>query len=441
MILIYQACLLICAIGLALVAWRVRGPTGMLFAIMSLMSSVVPIIAGSGLNLVKYDEFALLRRTPDQTIALIVSVALFGTLTGYFIKVAMKLQHSQEPITARASPRSLQRYLQVSCALLLIIALGLAAIAPGGIVGVVTANINRIPQENSFSSLIYAASIMYGYCVTALLITCVNRGTKLPLLHLLFSTLIFWAMGGRVQFASIVITYGLLLLRYGRLSKLTLGLLSLPVAFAMNLILVLRLESQGAAERAADSNLFKLFDQLSMIGTYDLTAQYVAKHGYNPFLYPSMIFQLIPRGIYPNKPDQISRIFRSEYFFDNLGGIPPGLWGEFLISGDLIGELVLGALFGLLIATVDMRIRNAPRYSVTGQALCFSLVPILSIFAVRGGLDNSIFRIVIVLFATAMLWAVERKLVRSRLVKLPRLSKSTFSNTSPEASQQITLEK
>lgn len=425
MILLYQSAMVIFAMGLGLAAFRIRGPTGLLFTAMSLMTGVLPLIVGSGLNLVKYEEFSLLRRTSDEELALIVTTALLGTMVGYIFVLIRKLRKARRPTpidVAKPSPRNFHGFLRLASLALLGLALLLAAIQPGGIKAVILANLNRVPKESSLSSILYAVSIVYGYCVMTLLISSVTSNKPLPKLHLLFSAVIFWSMGGRIQFASILVSYALLLLRYKRLSWLSVGLIAIPAAFAMNLILVLRLESQGAQAQSEDVGIFKLFDQLSMIGTYDLAVQYVKAHGYNPLLYPSMLIQLIPRGIFPEKPLQISRVFRSEFFFDDLGGIPPGLWGEFVITGDLVGIVVAATLFGIAIASLDMRIWTAPRHSTHLQAMYFSLIPVLGVFAVRGGIDNSIFRMAIVVGSTFGLALIYRLLVFKTIRTSPRRS-------------------
>ncbi len=410
MLTFYAVFTLIFAAAFAKASWKGRGPAGLLFLSFTTLASISPIIFSAVLNVVKYEELSLFRHTSDVIIARLVLTGVASTAIGYIlaptrsvnrIKRMQRATNKVEQVLNQA--RIMTFPLELMSAALSIIIVTLILVQPGGLTGFIRSNLERVPTENAFSSAIYVCAVFYCYLVCALLICSAVRSRKLPKFHMLASALLFWGQGGRVQFAAVLITFALVMIRYERLRSFRAVLLAVPALAAMNAILIFRLLLQGGAKSGNATTLGSTVDQLSMIGTYDLAIQYVHRFGNQWFLYLDMILQLIPRAVYPSKPLQISKIFREVFFGDSLGGIPPGLWGEFYIIGGTVGVLILGTLFGMLLKFLDLSIRTAAGRSAPMQTLVFSLVPVLGIFAPRGGFDNSIFRIAVILASTAFL--------------------------------------
>ena len=131
-----------------------------------------------------------------------------------------------------------------------------------------------------------------------------------------------------------------------------------------------------------------------MIDHYILAKKYTDIHGYDYGIqYAEYLVRPIPRGFWPDKPEQVAIRMRYEFWGEKMGGIPPTVFGEFYMSfgyiGLIIGSIFLGVILGLL-ERIYQRIYSEPEISVV-----YAIMVAFIVFSVtRSGLDISFVKIV-----------------------------------------------
>lgn len=106
-------------------------------------------------------------------------------------------------------------------------------------------------------------------------------------------------------------------------------------------------ESYSQASQEFLSNSTKTFP---IIDDYVLSKKYVLDNGHDyGYQYLSYFSRLIPREVWPDKPEVLGLKFREHFFKDKLGGIPPGFFGELYVASGLIGLLIGSFLLGMFI--------------------------------------------------------------------------------------------
>jgi hypothetical protein len=338
-----------------------------------------------------------------ETAISIAAVSSLAFYLGYWLFARPTLPTSSTDRIPAPAPRRLH-------GILLLTLVGLIALSPGGLLGFAEAGFLRLPVESPLHSAIYALACICGFTTTLLCVHAAVGRVALPWLSMAQVLLIFWMLGGRTQFVITGIAFGLIVLRYGRLGFRGLLLPVLAAIVLSGLTLSLRLSLQGEATDLTDALRLTL-NQLSLLEGYALTARFVDETGHQAAHYWATMQQLLPRALFPEKPLQLSRALRFMAARDTLGGLTPGLAGEAFAAGGLIWVAALGVAFGGLLASLDNGYRRLAQLPPLAQALVASLIPLLAIFALRGGFDTAIFRFAILLLAAGLgaTWSTTRR--------------------------------
>lgn len=335
----------------------------------------------------------------------IAYLPIFGFLSSYIALSMLFPQHQRRGNNLFLSRSQLGTIELINLAIFALILL-LIVVNPLGPVGWVMSAFRRVPKEGFIFSLIYLLNVFSSYLTLLVFIERMNRGMRLPYATMFASCAVFWLSGGRVQFVVTVLPYLLTFLAFNRLNIAKLALSFLLVIALTGATLFLRLQIQGDTEQSAGNIVTRFASQMQLFSGYNLAADYVQVYGHDPLLYPKILTQIIPRAVYPDKPEQISSLMRYFYKGDDLGGITIGLFGEFYVMFGYIGCLLFGALFGAVVLLFDRWYRKGSKLPSTHRALLFSFISIFSIFALRGGMDNSIFRIDILLASFLFAYAI-----------------------------------
>jgi hypothetical protein len=285
--------------------------------------------------------------------------------------------------------------------LVLLALLGLLALAPGGPLGFAQAGFLRLPVDSFLFSLTYALACLAAFTTAHI----ASTQQPPPWFSMGLVLLVFWILGGRTQFAITAIAFGLVLLGQGRIRLRQLLLPALATGLLAALTLSFRLTMQGAATDLVAALRLTL-SQLSLLEGYALAARFVDEAGYQAGHYWATLQQLLPRALFPEKPQQLSRALRLMVARDTLGGLTPGLAGEAFAVGGHICVAAIGIAFGSALALLDNAYRQLGSLRPMPQALVVSLIPLLGLFMLRGGFDTTIFRLAIVLLAvaTGLIW-------------------------------------
>ncbi|HUG46681.1 MAG TPA: hypothetical protein VMK31_09270 [Sphingomicrobium sp.] len=398
-------------------ALRLKAPALLIFCVIFSLGHVVPILTKLGLLEISYSALPPERSDYDQQTLAMAFLACLGVVAGYF---AWRGKAPTRPaLIGRRWVRSdaLDALPKVTWALIGVI-LALVTFPAGGPIAFLEINFVRvIPEHSTIATAIYLCAVICAVLATVQLVIDLQRGRHPRFVQLAVTSMIFWSMGGRLQFSVTVAAYALAMLRYRYLSKKALWILVLASALPVFATIYIRLSLQGRHTTLGESVTHTL-DELSMLGSYNLAVQYVAEAGHQPLLWLSQLESLLPRAFNPDKPQQISRLFRQLFWGDELGGVPPALVGEFYIIGGLAFCMIGGLLLGHLLRRLDQLYRYPQGRSVVEQAAIFAFIPLVSFYLVRVGMDSSIFRIVLSLLVFGGLGFVIPKAAVQRFRKL-----------------------
>jgi len=236
---------------------------------------------------------------------------------------------------------------------------------------------------------------IYAACVLQLLVALIAGGRSV-LLFYLFSLLVAhgrirlprWVTLTAVAVIAVTISGSMVFLRYQQQAA--------DARFTLNLRNVISASYTG----------------LPYIDHFQLARDYVARNGHDfGGLYAKVLLLPVPRQLWADKPLQLSRRMREEYWGDSSGGIPPGYFGEAFIAfgwpGVIAASLVFGGLLRHLSHRFPLRPSSGPYIisiaAVTGYAIGFVLI--------RGGLDIGAYRVGLIV---ASLWLVTRIIFPSK---------------------------
>lgn len=157
-----------------------------------------------------------------------------------------------------------------------------------------------------------------------------------------------------------------------------------------------RYMAQGAQITARDELAFSgAFTGLTFVDHFQLSIQYTREIGFDfGVLYLNSALSFLPRAIFPGKATPLSAQMRGYLYGDEMGGIPPGLFGEGFIFAGAFGLVIVSVLYGrALLATArlckDAKLADCPvRYAAVGIT-----VPLVGFTLVRGGLDIGVLRV------------------------------------------------
>jgi small basic protein len=327
-----------------------------------------------------------------DTVLLMTMVASLGWCLGYVL-LALAPPLPSLPYFPQPVPPRMVHTVFLATVLVLI------AAAPGGPAGFLASGLVRIPVESTLFSLTYIAACATAFTTTLLLVHATASGRRPPIFSMAVIVVVFWSLGGRGQFVVTALTFLLVYGGYGRLRPVVLALLALALIVLAAFTLSFRLSLQGR-ETDVLTALPIMMGQVSLLDGYALSARYVETFGHHAGHYLDTLQQLLPRALFPAKPPQLSRELRIMSARDTLGGLTPGLVGESYVTGGHAMVAALATLFGGVLALLDKAWKRLPLLSPSRQAVLVAVLPVLSIFALRGGFDTAIFRVA-VLFGIA----------------------------------------
>lgn len=338
-------------------------------------------------------------RAEINTATAIAGLASLGWYLGYWLLArAPAASAPAREAVGSAGPKRFH-------ALLMLALLGLIAAAPGGPVGFAQTGFLRLPVGSTLFSVTYALACVAAFTTAILCAHAAAGRSAPPWVSMGMILLVFWLLGGRIQFAITGIAFGLVFLAHRRVRLRGLVLPAGIAAILVLLTLSFRLTLQGEATDLVEAIRLTL-SQLSLLESYALASRFVEEAGYQGAQYWQVLQQLFPRALFPEKPLQLSRALRLMEARDGLGGLTPGLAGEAFATGGFICVAAMGIAFGGVLALLDNAYRALAGLRPLTQALVVSLIPLLAIFALRGGFDTAIFRLAILLLAAAIgsLW-------------------------------------
>lgn len=254
------------------------------------------------------------------------------------------------------------------------------------------------------SALNFLFPVMIGVNVYCLVLFVLVRSKKPPrwLSGLFLSGLalqaVFLALsGGR----SILLLF-LISLLIIRVRKVTvagyIGIMVLAMIFvaASGYIIYERYRAQGASaqfEMNAASIVEASYTGLPFIDHIALSKIYADRRG-NDYgeVYLNALVAFVPRSIWPEKPIQLSRRVRDEFFGDADGGVPPGLFGESIIAFDYFGMALMALIFGLVLAKVENYASNSQNEDIR-RLRTGVLSTLIGFILVRGGVDIGVYRV------------------------------------------------
>jgi len=278
---------------------------------------------------------------------------------------------------------------------------------PAGLVGLVTATFTRVPVQGFIYSLSYLICCYLALTTVAVTSKRLAAGQRPPYVSMVAVTIIFWSLGGRTQ---LFVTAASMALPFFIRKKLPLHKSVVPGLFVFvlaNLTLLFRLRLQGNDRIGFSEAIYKTLEQSSLYDSYAIAARYVAAIGHKPMFYVHNFQQIIPRAIFPDKVDQLSKQLRLLVMRDELGGLTAGLFGEFYVVGGYLALVLLGLAFGFVLARLDRTLaaRHAPLSPLKEGFLC-NIIPVLTMLTIRGGFDTSIYRIEILIALTVLAGAI-----------------------------------
>lgn len=341
--------------------------------------------------LVEPDAMGATLRAYADTAATIAGTGSLAWFLGYWL-LARTVPATMQETPAAPQPRA-GRILH---GWFLAVLLGLIAMAPGGPLGFAEAGFLRLPVESSLFSLTYVLACLAAFTTTY---AAAVRPSP-PFLSMGLVLSVFWMLGGRTQLVITGIAFGLVFLGSGRMRLRSLFLPALAAGLLIALTLSFRLTLQGETTDLLAAARITL-SQLSLLEGYALAARFAEEAGYQSAHYWTTLQQLLPRALFPEKPMQLSRELRLMAARDTLGGLTPGLAGEAFAAGGLICLSFTGIVFGGALALLDNAYRALLGLQPLAQALVASLIPLLAIFLLRGGLDTAVFRLAALLSAAA----------------------------------------
>lgn len=306
--------------------------------------------------------------------------------------------------TARPPPASLATAQAAQVAHLASVALvsALIMLQPLGPLGFAKLAMTRVPVEGFIFSIIYVAACVNALTCCAWLTISLRLGKPIPWLSIMLSTLIFFALGGRVQLVITALAYVLAYAAHRHVRTAPLILLLVVLGVLFNTTLLIRLTLQGALGLSYAETLTLNLVQASALDGYAFADRYVREIGHKPFLYVDSLRLLTPRVLDPDKPEQLSRLMRLMVARDRLGGLTNGVFGEFYVIGGYVVVAVGSFLYGSALALLDWSFHRGRSLNAATSALVFIMIPILTLYVTRGGLDVAIFRIATVLTAVGI---------------------------------------
>ncbi|MDQ4145945.1 MAG: hypothetical protein M3198_19800 [Actinomycetota bacterium] len=197
------------------------------------------------------------------------------------------------------------------------------------------------------------------------------------------------------------------LVRSRRLPRIRTVAAVVAVIAVVVLGLNVRIAVQGAEPRTriwVTDILVGVANSMPLVDAHGLAIDYErekgATFGENFLRIPSLV---IPRGLWPAKPDAFGVEIRYTYWGDRLTGIPVGYLGEFIVAFGILGVLPAVAFFLIVLVLLQRFRRAGSRFPEAWGALYVIGSLQLAGNALRSGLEVSLLRLA-VLAALATIW-------------------------------------
>lgn len=188
------------------------------------------------------------------------------------------------------------------------------------------------------------------------------------------------------------------------------------IIIASGLMISARYEAQGASakfENTIENIITASYTGLPFIDHIALSAEYVKRNDLSYFdTYSSIWSFFIPRSIWQEKPIQISRLMRDEFWGDSSGGIPPGFFGEGVIAFGWLGFLITVPLYAAILSFSN-HYCTSPQIIHLQRLRTAVMSTLIGFILVRGGLDIGTYRVGLVIAAYIITERVLYKKIRS----------------------------
>lgn len=365
-----------------------RSPGLFIFSLFALFGHMIPLLDVSGIPILEYDiRRAVFALYPHELIIIITVFTLFFSL-GYFALFHSDGILKSKVVSKAANGGGINLWI-ANWAVLVCIAL-LIFYHPFGWEEFIRNNFLRTPVPNEFSTFIYILSVSYAFLTTYQLAFDL-KNKSITYFQPITCLVLFFLLGGRIQFIITAATYLVLLSRYDRISLKSLAAILIVCMAPVTYIIQTRLTLQRNIVSFWDMFGNQLND-LSMLDSYRLALQFAHEFGHQPLIYFQQALQIVPRSLIGDKELQLSVLFRQTFYGDDLGGHPPGMVGEFYLIGGVAACAVGGLAFGWLLRRLDEGFARLPEMSIARQALVASFLPFMAFYFVRVGLDSTVFR-------------------------------------------------
>ena len=175
-------------------------------------------------------------------------------------------------------------------------------------------------------------------------------------------------------------------------------LIVLFVGLANRLAVQNNLDFRDVISEVSDRSADTLTGPFAIYDHYGLSRVYADELGYDyGAAYLSNITRPIPRSLWPDKPQALGKLVRNHFWGDTMGGVPPGLIGEFYISGGILAAILLMPLFSYLVC----KINHLYEISLSEHELVLFVAvftPYVFFSLIRLGVDVAFTRILIYVF-------------------------------------------
>jgi oligosaccharide repeat unit polymerase len=223
--------------------------------------------------------------------------------------------------------------------------------------------------------------------------------------------------GGRSML--ILFLFSMLIIRVKRITAYqAVAMASIATAFVLisGYMIAERYRAQGAQAEFAvtlPAVVQASYTGLPFIDHIALSQIYSERKGHDyGAVYLNSLTAFVPRDLWPDKPVQLSRHVRNEFFGDSEGGIPPGLFGEGFIAFGYPGLLLVAVSFGMLLAALEGYSTSSPSATVNRlRTAIFS--GLIGFVLVRGGIDIGVYRVGLIVVIYVLM---EKTMIRYRRI-------------------------
>lgn len=175
-------------------------------------------------------------------------------------------------------------------------------------------------------------------------------------------------------------------------------LIVLFVGLANRLAVQNNLEFSEVISEVSDRSVDTLTGPFAIYDHYGLSKIYADELGFDYGLsYLSNITRPIPRSMWAEKPQALGKLIREYFWGDTMGGVPPGLIGEFYISGGILSAVILMPIFSLLVYRMNQIYEFSLKRADTTLFIAI-FTPYVFFSLIRLGVDVAFTRVLIFIF-------------------------------------------